>query len=306
MVILVVSHAADAHLPFITQHLAEGSAWCVLDTDLYPSSITITDGPAGGVLRLPDDRQVRIRDVTGVVWRRPRPPVITGRAPSVAAWAERQSFAALDSLLLGIDATWINHPWANRAAEDKPANLRRAVAYHLAVPDWTVTNDPDQAQTFAASAGHIIVKPVRDARVDEQQLFWTRRIEDPELLTAVGPEPYLLQRFIDKVEDVRVVVVAGEVFAVAIDSQSDVRSLVDMRAGDLAELPHQRVELPDDVHAGVIGLTAALDLRFAALDFAVDRDGQFWFLELNPNGQWAWLEEKVGVPIGATIAKALM
>jgi glutathione synthase/RimK-type ligase-like ATP-grasp enzyme len=116
----------------------------------------------------------------------------------------------------------------------------------------------------------------------------------------------MLQRFIDKVEDVRVVVVAGEVFAVAIDSQSDVRSLVDMRAGDLAELPHQRVELPDDVHAGVIGLTAALDLRFAALDFAVDRDGQFWFLELNPNGQWAWLEEKVGVPIGATIAKALM
>jgi hypothetical protein len=31
-------------------------------------------------------------------------------------------------------------------------------------------------------------------------------------------------------------------------------------------------------------------LRFAAVDFAVANDGAWVFFEINPNGQWAWLD----------------
>jgi glutathione synthase/RimK-type ligase-like ATP-grasp enzyme len=305
--ILVASHAADGHLPLIGDRLdAAGADWRLIDTDQYPERIRIADDADGGLLRLPDDGWLHCADVSAVCWRRPRPPVLQGRPGATGRWAEREAFAALDSLLLSIDAKWVNHPRANRIAEDKPGNLRRAAPYGLSVPDWLVTNDPELARAFYAGVEDIVVKPVKGAWVADDQSFWTQRIREAELLDALGPEPYLLQRFIDKTEDVRVVVVGDEVFGVAIDSQSDPRSAVDMRAGDLAALPHRQVSLPESVSAGARALTLGLDLTFAALDFAVDREGRHWFLELNPNGQWAWLELRTGVPIATAIAGALL
>ncbi|MGQ0776394.1 MAG: hypothetical protein ACT4NY_18540 [Pseudonocardiales bacterium] len=48
------------------------------------------------------------------------------------------------------------------------------------------------------------------------------------------------------------------------------------------------------------------DLLFAAFDFSVAQDGGWWFLEANPNGLWAWLQERTGLPIAAAIAELLI
>jgi D-alanine-D-alanine ligase-like ATP-grasp enzyme len=50
---------------------------------------------------------------------------------------------------------------------------------------------------------------------------------------------------------------------------------------------------------------ACLRLRFAALDFAIDRAERWWFLELNANGQWMWIEHATGLPIASAVAAAL-
>lgn len=50
---------------------------------------------------------------------------------------------------------------------------------------------------------------------------------------------------------------------------------------------------------------ARLRLRYAALGFAVDASGLWWFLEINPNGAWLWIEHATGLPITAAIATAL-
>jgi hypothetical protein len=52
-------------------------------------------------------------------------------------------------------------------------------------------------------------------------------------------------------------------------------------------------------------LMTLLRLRSAALDFAVDGPGRWWFLGINPNGQWLWIEHATGLPIAAAIATAL-
>ncbi|WP_372343406.1 hypothetical protein [Streptomyces sp. KL116D] len=44
---------------------------------------------------------------------------------------------------------------------------------------------------------------------------------------------------------------------------------------------------------------------FGAFDFAVDADGQWWFLECNPSGQWYWLEDETGLPMCAALADLL-
>jgi hypothetical protein len=48
------------------------------------------------------------------------------------------------------------------------------------------------------------------------------------------------------------------------------------------------------------------DIQFASLDMVLTRDENFMFLELNPNGQWLWLEYELGFPLVATMADLLM
>jgi hypothetical protein len=44
---------------------------------------------------------------------------------------------------------------------------------------------------------------------------------------------------------------------------------------------------------------------YGAFDFSIDRDGGWWFLECNPNGQWGFITEATGIPIASAIADLL-
>lgn len=45
-----------------------------------------------------------------------------------------------------------------------------------------------------------------------------------------------------------------------------------------------------EVRRGVTALLRHADLLYGALDFIVTPSGEWIFLELNPNGQWAWIK----------------
>ena len=47
-------------------------------------------------------------------------------------------------------------------------------------------------------------------------------------------------------------------------------------------------------------------LMFGAFDFIVDQNGDWIFLEINPNGQWLWLEKILGLPISKKIVDYLV
>jgi D-alanine-D-alanine ligase-like ATP-grasp enzyme len=49
-----------------------------------------------------------------------------------------------------------------------------------------------------------------------------------------------------------------------------------------------------------------MNLRSGSLDFSLNKNGEYYFLEVNPNGQWLWLEHKTGVSISKEIANSLM
>jgi len=64
-------------------------------------------------------------------------------------------------------------------------------------------------------------------------------------------------------------------------------------------------ELPDEVKSSLRRVMDSFGLNFASLDMIVTPDGEFVFLELNPNGQWLWLELELGLPLVATMADLL-
>jgi len=55
-----------------------------------------------------------------------------------------------------------------------------------------------------------------------------------------------------------------------------------------------------------VELVARLGLRFGAIDIIVTPDDRYVFLEINPNGQWLWIEEETGLPIRDAICTELM
>ena len=129
-------------------------------------------------------------------------------------------------------------------------------------------------------------------------------IEDKDLddLEGLRLAPVTFQDYVHKVADIRVTVVGQDVFAAEILSQENKSSKVDWRATDDPALEHREHEVPSDVSSLCRALVQELGLRFGAIDFGLTQDGSYVFFEINPNGEWLWIETLLGYPIAERIA----
>jgi hypothetical protein len=102
---------------------------------------------------------------------------------------------------------------------------------------------------------------------------------------------------------VRIVWVAGQAWAVRIDSQTGAGWVDSRMDNSVAFTPY---DLDDDVVASLHRLMESLGLVFGVIDMRVSAaDGQIYFLEVNPQGQFAYLEIKTGLPITRSVAALL-
>ena len=231
--------------------------------------------------------------------------------PERAAWAVTESWAALEGLWRTVNARWVNHPDANRAASSRSRQqLRRAARFGFSVPRTVVTNDAGILRQFGDEVGgDLVCKPVDEGRLNFRQgerLFFTttfvlRKSDD---LADLGPEPYLFQELVRKKCDVRVTVIGDEVFATRIESQRTRTGRVDWRASG-TDAGHRVEPLPVCMAEKCLALTRSYGLAFGAIDLARVDDGLYTFFEINPNGQWAWIEQLTGQPLRQAMAGLL-
>jgi glutathione synthase/RimK-type ligase-like ATP-grasp enzyme len=228
-------------------------------------------------------------------------------------FAEDEAQAALRALLRLPGIRWFPDPDAVRRGSIKLLQLVAAREAGLAVPQTVVTTDPDVAVAFVrAQPTGAVCKRVGTSPVDNDGnhlVLYTALVQDGDLdLLAenVCQAPTLLQELIPKRADLRVVVVGETLFACEIDSQSDERARLDWRVADPFELPHQIVELPDEVSAAVRRFVGGYGLEFSVIDLAVTPHNRYVFFENNPNGQWYWLELMTGAPTAECVARQLV
>jgi hypothetical protein len=160
----------------------------------------------------------------------------------------------------------------------------------------------------AARPGGVIQKSFGPNTVTEGgqvKVAYTRLLDGDDLadLRGVDATTTQLQGWVDKACEARILVVGDRMFTVRITAGS-VASRVDWRA-DFAALSYEWIDTPLEVEDGVRAYMNALGLAYAALDFAIDRHGQFVFFESNGSGQYGWLEAQTGAPITAALADLL-
>jgi glutathione synthase/RimK-type ligase-like ATP-grasp enzyme len=70
-------------------------------------------------------------------------------------------------------------------------------------------------------------------------------------------------------------------------------------------LLHEPCELPSETASRITRLMVRLGLVFGCIDLVEEADGTLTFLEVNPAGQWMWIENFTGIPISERVAGLL-
>ncbi|MFI9241492.1 ATP-grasp ribosomal peptide maturase [Streptomyces sp. NPDC053086] len=259
--------------------------------------------PVVGQVRTPS-RTADLTRVRSVYWRRPEWPSFPHLSPDDSRFAAAQVRYGLGGTLYALDGPlWVNHPLRIAAADYKPAQLALAQQLGFTVPSALVTNDPAEAREFIRTQGDTIFKTLRWTRYARDGVpvtGWADPVTADEIDDSVRITPHLFQARVDKVADLRVLIVGPHTFAVRIDSE-----LLDWRK-DYSVLTYTVEHLPDSVDKALHAYLDRLELVSGSFDLAVDRAGVYWWLELNPNGQWGWLEKEIGLPMSAAFADLLV
>ena len=98
--------------------------------------------------------------------------------------------------------------------------------------------------------------------------------------------PGIYQRLVEKVFDVRLMQLGEELRAFAVYSPS-----LDWRPDSTTGVARlEEVAVPVPLAAKVRKFVADAGLAFGCFDFAVDGEGEWWFLEVNESGQFLWID----------------
>ncbi|MDJ0771215.1 MAG: hypothetical protein QNJ12_20675 [Ilumatobacter sp.] len=318
--VLIVSARGDAHVDDVMKELLKSTTDAVV---LYSEDLTM-DVSLGFSLEprsesmwnwsmvfhhggLVDDGTVK-----SVWWRKPShyyglPPDLSAQEREFGKGEFDQFFGSVWSLL---ETYWMNHPEKNRAAAWKLEQLVRAKRMGATVPRTIVSNSPEAVASFYEECnGKIVYKVMTDpllgavalsekspnAEIDALRETKTTAIGPSELeeLGGVRLVPGLFQEHVPKRCEYRVTIIGDEIFAARIDSQAADGTKVDWRnwtKGGL-DIPYSAAILRPETEQLCRDLTTSYGLQFAAIDLVETPDGDDVFLELNPNGQFIWVEK---------------
>lgn len=286
---LVVSRLNDRGVPVFRCDAAE-----------FPQELTLSATLEVGWSGALDNglRRLDLSNVRAVYYRRPEEfRLPDGMSEAGRQFAAAQSRAGFLGVVASLPCLWINHPARDQQANYKPWQLRVAQGLGLNPPRTIITNDPAAGRKFAAGIDAPIITKSLGAPVD------TVIVDPVEFDDSVRLCAHLFQEWIDKAHEVRLTVVGSRFFAVEIHAGSDA-ARVDWRT-DYKSLTYKPTAVPGDVRERVNAFMHHFGLTFGAFDFIVTPEGAWRFLEVNPNGQWHWIEQETGVPIARSIAELL-
>ena len=309
--ILIISAQEDIHATTVQNALHQrGHDATILDLRDFPtkSALSLAYGHDNDRRLLSHSGGSIDLDAVNVVWwRRPQAyvPAADIAEPEMHNFVFHECEEAIQGLWLTLDATWINPPGNDERAARKAWQLDVARACGLTVPRTLISNDPDAALRFIGQEGveRTIYKAFQgsEAAWRETRLL---RPEEMDMIETVAHAPLIFQEYIDAVVDLRVTVVGDQIFAAAVHSQESAYS-IDFRM-DMANTTMTPHELPADICTGLQKLMTRLGLVYGAVDLRLRPDGSYVFLEINPAGQWLFVEEATGQDITGALATRMI
>jgi glutathione synthase/RimK-type ligase-like ATP-grasp enzyme len=240
-------------------------------------------------------------DPGDVVWiRRPSPP-----SPNPNVAAADKAFAdeeyrwfslSIMYLLEHLPVRCINPYSASRMINNKAVQLWLAARNGLIVPATVMTNAPvavrdsfkgsSRGRICKAFFPHIWKKEGSEAlAVTETFEISAEALPEDEVLTYA---PAIYQEMIVKAFDVRMVLLGTTVYSYSLRTPN--KALDWRQEVGQGHVTLEEIAAPADVEKAVLAFSREAGIEFGSLDFAVDAEGRWWFLEVNEEGQFLWLD----------------
>ncbi|CAA7195808.1 MvdC/MvdD family ATP grasp protein [Chryseobacterium potabilaquae] len=203
---------------------------------------------------------------------------------------------------------WINAYENERKIDgNKMLQLKIAKKNNLSIPETIFSNEEEKIKTFfnEYGKGKVIAKlhGVMAKTMNGENLFSTTIIDESTLehISDIIYCPMIFQPYIHKEYELRIVYVDGEFFTGRINNKEN----ADWRIAQ-GDYFWEEYELPENVKVSLDAMMKEMGLYMGAIDMIKGEDGNYYFLEVNPQGEWGMLQKDLNFPIAESIADHLI
>ncbi len=309
--IIIISSPTDEHAEAVMREFERRgiSDVKILDFTEFPMQMDMlmrfdNNGRNDYVLKFSDGSRLAMDEVKSFWWRRPQafgvPQTVTNPAHRHFAMAEAAT--AFQGMWQSSRALWVNNILRDAAAAHKPWQLALAKEVGLKIPETLITNSPEEARRFwAEHPGEVVFKAFSASAYAWRET----RILKPEeeaLAEQVRLSPVIFQKYVPAAVDLRITAIGPSLFPAEAHSQQG-EYKIDVRFNmNIKYKPHT---LDADVERKLLRFMRRLGLEYGAIDMRLTPEGEYVFLEINPAGQFLYVEHAAGIPITAALAEHL-
>lgn len=319
--ILCISHSADFYtIDLVIEHLQKaGKEVLRLNSDMLNDQMRfeyrIRDGKSVLVLHT-EGKSVSAEEIEAVwyrkLWGIKTPAELSGEYVTIF---NQEYYSMRDIFFNALSSI----PWMNpietdhQIGNDKLYQLSVAEACGMLIPETIFTNDQERVTSFFhhECSGQMIAKlhgSLSRSMKGDQPFLPTTRIKEEDLndLDSLVYCPMIFQRMIEKSYELRVIYVDGHFFTGKINAQASEKGSVDWRAAHDIFPAWESYQLPASIETKLTMMMKRFGLYFGAFDLICDTQGNYVFLEINPQGEWGMLQRDLNYPIAQTIADQLI
>lgn len=202
----------------------------------------------------------------------------------------------------------INHFFNNR--NSKLEQLLVAKECELLFPETHIVSSKESLKAILNNKSSFITKAIDEGIglnfEENSYTTFTARI-DLEKIETEKFLPSLIQKEIEKDYEVRTFVLGSKIFSMAIFSQGNSKTEIDFRQYDLKN-PNKQApfKLPLKIEKNILNFCNKMNLQTGSIDFIVDKENNFYFLEINPFGQFGMVSKPNNYNLEHEFAKFLI
>jgi len=322
MTVLIVTFSQDNEsIPLVIEAIeAQNRKAFRFDTDRYPTEVQldIYQGDSERVIITDGEQKLDLSEVSSVWYRRMRygnkiPETMDRQFREASIKESRATVRGMIASLKGFHFDKMSNV---DQANNKQLQLQVAREVGLVTPRTLTSNNPEAVKLFAQECKEqgIVTKMLSSFAIfgeqGEEFVVFTNPVKDDDLENLEGLRfcPMTFQENAPKALELRTTIVGHRIFTAAVDSQSLKGSTYDWRKeGRALKDSWEPYDLPIDVEKKLFKLMAYFGLNYGAIDIIVTPNGQHVFLEVNPVGEFFWLEIfSPHFPISQAIAEVLL
>ena len=327
--ILIVTNKSDVHCNPVIKHFSKNNdIFFRLNTECLIEDYDFTfnynnSGSYFEISNKKNGKKLHSRDIISVWERRPLAVELPSNIDKQIKEVMEQE---LDELLKWIRYDLSDFRSIGSAIWDRPnesklrqMNIAKKILEEfncsISIPKTLISNVKEEIIKEFQNFKHLVIKPIGadGIELDDkfEMPFFSRKIDQNELKNISSKDiqicPTFIQNYVEKEYELRVTVVGSKFFSCKILSQLLPlgEGKEDWREGYKIGLPQEWIETPIEIENFCNRFLEKINSSFGCFDFIKGMDNKYYFLECNPNGQWMWQEEEIGIPISKAIADFL-